>query len=466
MQDKYQSFAHSAFGKFLCKNLGLPVPAYLKRFKENQWLVPSILVVEDAGQTAENVAICLQSTKVTSLPYEQALSAAQQQSEHYDGATFDGVVFDARNLQTSADLQKVYQFFHQAVKQINNSGKVTILAAKPNKFVDKKWATAQFALSGFVKSLAKELGRKGITANLLLCNINDEKAQHDEQHSYASALQFLQSYRSAYVNAQTIDATSELDFPYDDNTPLHQPLVGKVALVTGASRGIGSAIAQTLARDGATIIGLDIEPAKQALIKGMNAIGGKIITLDVSAHDAPQTLVDELNVLGGAVDIVVHNAGITRDKMLSRMDQVKWQQVMQINLTAIEAMNDALLANDMINQNGRIIGVSSISGVAGNVGQTNYATSKAGVWGMVAFKDPQLAERGITINAVAPGFIETEMTAKIPFLTRQFGRRFCSLSQAGLPIDVAETISFFASPQSASVSGNLVRVCGQNLLGA
>src|SRR5262249_6641041 len=129
-------------------------------------------------------------------------------------------------------------------------------------------------------------------------------------------------------------------------------------------------------------------------------------------------------------------------------------------------LNDALIESELLRRNGRIIGVASIAGIAGNTGQTNYATTKAGVIGMVGAYAPVLAERGSTINAVAPGFIETKMTAAVPLAIREVGRRMNSLSQGGLPVDVAETVAWFANPGSGAVTGNVVRVCGQSLLGA
>jgi 3-oxoacyl-[acyl-carrier protein] reductase len=139
---------------------------------------------------------------------------------------------------------------------------------------------------------------------------------------------------------------------------------------------------------------------------------------------------------------------------------------MEINLSSEERINDALLDSKRLNDNGRIVCVSSMSGIAGNSGQTNYAASKAGVIGMVEALAPELAKRKATINAVAPGFIETQMTAAMPIGPREAGRRLSSLSQGGLPVDVAETIAWFAWPGSAGVTGNVVRVCGQSLLGA
>jgi 3-oxoacyl-[acyl-carrier protein] reductase len=164
--------------------------------------------------------------------------------------------------------------------------------------------------------------------------------------------------------------------------------------------------------------------------------------------------------------VVVHNAGVTRDRTLARMSTELWTELMEINLSSQERIDDALLQADVLHENGRIVCVSSMSAIAGTAGQTNYATSKAGVIGRVQALAPELAERGLTINAVAPGFIETRMTAKMPIMIREAARRMSSLSQGGLPIDVAETIAWLAHPASTCVNGNVVRVCGQNLLGA
>jgi 3-oxoacyl-[acyl-carrier protein] reductase len=148
------------------------------------------------------------------------------------------------------------------------------------------------------------------------------------------------------------------------------------------------------------------------------------------------------------------------------MKPERWDAVLDVNLSAQERLNEALLGDDLIGEGGRIVTVSSIGGIAGNRGQTNYGASKAGVIGIVETLAPELARRGATINAVAPGFIETQMTAAMPLVVREGGRRMNSLAQGGLPIDVAETIAWFASPASGGVNGNVVRVCGQSLIGA
>ena len=275
-----------------------------------------------------------------------------------------------------------------------------------------------------------------------------------------STIEFLLSYKSAYVSGQVIRVQSAKVITAD----YQMPLKNKLALVTGSARGIGRSIAEVLARDGAKVVLLDVEPQKETLEKLAKQLNGLFLTLDITADDAPQSLA-QFGQQHGGWDIIVHNAGITKDKMFVNMKPEIWQMVLKVNLQAQQKINDYLLSNKAINKDGRIICVSSIAGIAGNAGQTNYATSKAGVIGLVKFTAPQLKD-GITINAVAPGFIETDMTAKIPFIIREVGRRLNAMSQGGLPIDVAETIAWYASPASSGLNGTVTRVCGLMMLGA
>jgi 3-oxoacyl-[acyl-carrier protein] reductase len=215
------------------------------------------------------------------------------------------------------------------------------------------------------------------------------------------------------------------------------------------------------------VVAVDIPAAGQALAQVANRVGGTALQLDITAPDAAQRLVEHLRERHGGADVVVHNAGITRDKLLVNMDAARWNSVLAVNLQAQLDMTQALLdADGALKPGARIIAVSSQSGIAGNRGQTNYSASKAGVIGMVRSWAPEFASRGATINAVAPGFIVTEMTAKMPFGTREVGARLNSLQQGGLPVDVAEAIAWLAQPASAGVNGQVLRVCGQNLLGA
>jgi 3-oxoacyl-[acyl-carrier protein] reductase len=279
-----------------------------------------------------------------------------------------------------------------------------------------------------------------------------------------STLRFFLSPKSAYVSGQVVRiGPSRVS---EDGIDWERPLTGKVALVTGAARGIGESIAEILARDGAHVIGLDVPPQERDLDEVTGRIGGSSLALDITDSEGPAQIASYVLEHHGGVDVVVHNAGVTRDKTLGRMSEDLWSTLMDINLIAPQRIDKELFERKAVRENGRIVCVSSISGIAGNAGQTNYATSKAGLIGMVQEWAPELAKRSLTINAVAPGFIETQMTAAMPITAREAGRRMNSLSQGGRTVDVAETIAFLASPGSSGVNGNVVRVCGQSLLGA
>ena len=232
-------------------------------------------------------------------------------------------------------------------------------------------------------------------------------------------------------------------------------------------RGATVALVYVFARDGAQVVAVDIEESAQALDQTATRVGGTALALDVTAPEAVERISAHLREHhSGRADILVNNAGITRDKLLANMDDARWDAVIAVNLLAPLRLTEGLIDNGSIGTGGRVIGLSSMAGIAGNRGQTNYATSKAGMIGITEALAPSLAGRGITINAVAPGFIETAMTAAIPLATREVGRRLNSLYQGGQPVDVAETIAYFANPASNACTGNVIRVCGQGMLGA
>jgi 3-oxoacyl-[acyl-carrier protein] reductase len=444
MSDKYQGFVQSPIGKLLVKNLGLPNPVALDRYVDGEPLVKGTVLVGGKGRVAATLPTALDGLGITSATTAE------------EGAKFKGLVFDATGIESSADLIQLQEFFPPVLRSLQTCSRIVVIGTNPTDTKSGAERVAQRALEGFTRSLGKEAG-KGTTVQLVYVVPGAEAALD-------STLAFLLSPKSAYVSGQVIRiGTSEKKAVQVKN--IERPLAGKIAIVTGASRGIGEQIARVLHRDGATILGIDVPQAASELQAVMRELNGDSLTLDITHSDAPQRIAHHVKEKHGGVDIVVHNAGITRDKKLANMAEDRWNSVIAVNLTAPERITRELLDAGAINKNGRIIGVASIAGIAGNLGQTNYAASKAGVIGFVDSLAGEL-KGGITINAVAPGFIETKMTDAVPFATREVGRRLNAMSQGGQPVDVAETIAWYANPGSTAVNGNVVRVCGLMMLGA
>jgi 3-oxoacyl-[acyl-carrier protein] reductase len=448
MSDRYQDFVSSPIGAFLAKNLGLPAPTKLERYDAGAPLVDGTVAVGGRGRLAESLPGLL-----------DVLGIASTVDTTGDDR-FKGLVFDATGLESSADLVALRDFFTPLLRRLDTCPRLVVLGTPPEQ-VSGGVRVAQRALEGFTRSLGKEVGRGG-TVQLVYVADGAEGA-------VTSTLGFLLSPKSAYVSGQVIRIGAHGAKDAGEVADWTAPLAGKVALVTGASRGIGEQIARVLHRDGATVVGLDVPQAASDLQALMKELDGDWLTLDITAKDAPQRIAHHLSEKHGGVDVVVHNAGITLDRKLANMAASekgdRFAKVIEVNLTAPERITRELLAQGTINDNGAVVGVASIAGIAGNVGQTNYAASKAGVIGLVDSLADEL-DRGITINAVAPGFIITQMTAAVPFATREVGQRLNAMSQGGLPVDVAETIAWYASPGSTAVNGNVVRVCGQMMLGA
>jgi 3-oxoacyl-[acyl-carrier protein] reductase len=365
------------------------------------------------------------------------------------------LVFDATAARVPADLAQLRDFFVGSLRRVHASGRVVIIGRATEGEDPTVDATRQ-ALDGIVRSLAKEM-RAGTTANMVLVDGDADGS------TVEGALRFFLSGRSAYVDGQVLKLSSAQAPAPSDWT---KPLAGKVAVVTGAARGIGAAIARVLARDGASVVVADLPAAGESLAKVANTIGGTALQLDIASPDAPEQLIGYVTERFGGVDIVIHNAGITRDKLLANMKPEAWDPVIAVNLESQLRVNAALLSSGALRSGGRVVCLASTSGIAGNRGQTNYAASKAGVIGMVRASAASFAEQGATINAIAPGFIDTDMTHAIPFATREVARRISSLQQAGLPVDVAEAIAFLSQSAAGGVNGQVLRVCGQNMVGA
>jgi 3-oxoacyl-[acyl-carrier protein] reductase len=443
--DRYQDFASTSLGRLLVKSLGLPQPVRLQRYVAGSPLVSGTVVLGGAGRLAEHV---------TDILHELGVDTTAS-ADPGSGSRYRGLVFDATGITDPSGLIALRDFFGPLMRSLETCARLVVLGTPPESCEGAE-RVAQRALEGFTRSLGKEVGRGG-TSQLVYVAEGAEGA-------VGSTLGFLLSPKSAYVSGQVVRVGLRAKEPAE-HPGWQRPLAGKVALVTGAARGIGEQISRVLARDGATVVGVDVPQAAADLISLTRELDGDYLTLDITAKDAPQRIAHHLSTEHGGVDVVVHNAGITRDRRLANLDPDRWNAVLGVNLVAPERITEELLAQQVVHDNGRIIGVASIAGIAGNLGQTNYATSKAGVIGLVdALRDT--LDRDITVNAVAPGFIETAMTAAMPFGPREVGRRLNAMSQAGLPVDVAETVAWFASPASTAVTGNVVRVCGQMMLGA
>ncbi len=405
MSDRYSRLVRLPVAGTVARRVGLPQPVALERGGEFSGRVLLGGAGRAAGEAARVLA-AMGADAATALddPVRAIVASAGLDAAVFNPLAaadqrFKALVFDA----TGADLVELHRFFHPTVRRVLPSGRVIVLG------------DGRRALEGFTRSLGKEIGR-GATVNLV----------HVDGPLDAT-LRFLLSPRSAYVSGQVIRVGAGED----------APLAGRRALVTGGARGIGASIADVFEREGASVVRVDLPE------------------LDITAPDAPARLAEQFD---GGLDVLVHNAGITLDRTLGKMPEERWQKLMAVNLIAPERITEALLP--VMRDRARIVCVSSLSAIAGNAGQTNYATAKAGLLDLV---DGVELPSGATINAVAPGFIETAMTAAMPIGVREAGRRLNSLRQGGLPIDVAETVAWLAS---SGVDRNVVRVCGQSLLGA
>ncbi|MGE0635033.1 MAG: 3-oxoacyl-ACP reductase [Bacteroidia bacterium] len=449
MADFILEYGHKPGWKSIFSILGITVPPRLKRLKgswKKQILAGKKVVTATGGINASVISNIYDElgghALINSLPAEDRA---------------DVLLFDATGIETIAQLKSLYDFFHSNAGKLANSSRVVIIGLNPSGSAEN--VSAQQALEGFSRSVAKEVGRKGATVNLIRL---ENKSVTEKQ--LLPVLHFLFSEASAFVTAQVFRISSGGSIP--QIVPLENSLTGKIALVTGAARGIGEATARKLAAEGATVIVLDRPEDSEEGKKVADSINGKFLAADMSKEDSATIINDYLKKEYNGVDIVIHNAGITRDKTIAKMDEKYWDMVLNVNLEALIRTNNLLLKSGTIRNNGRIVCLSSISGFSGNFGQTNYAATKAGIIGYVKALAEELAANNITANAVAPGFIETKMTAKMPLFTKMGGRRLSNLNQGGLAEDVADMITFLSSPGAAVINGQTQRVCGGSYIGA
>jgi 3-oxoacyl-[acyl-carrier protein] reductase len=472
MGDAYLDLVNSGATGAVAKKLGLPRPMPLRRHTPGEPLLDGPVLLLGRGPDADALARLLSgpaggSPFVVPVPDDDAPAGAP-------GAVLDGwgldvhrdpapdvryaaVVLVLTGVERPGDLAEPVLAAGSVLKTLRSHARV-VTVSRPALDTDAPAvAAARQGVDGLLRSLTKEL-RAGATGNGIVVTDGVPVTAP----SVVGTMRFFLSTRSAFVDGQLLEVDSDGgSLPAD----WEKPLAGRVAAVTGAARGIGAAIAQVLARDGASVVVVDVPAAGEQLAAVANRVRGTALQLDVTAPDAGDRLLAHARERHGRLDIVVHNAGITRDKLLANMTPDRWTSVLAVNVEAALAINEALLTSGDVVDAPRIVALASTSGIAGNRGQTNYAASKGGVIGMVRATAPLLAPFGGTANAVAPGFIETEMTARIPALTRQVARRLNSLQQGGLPVDVAEAVAFLASPAAGGIVGRTLRVCGQNMVG-
>ena len=238
-------------------------------------------------------------------------------------------------------------------------------------------------------------------------------------------------------------------------------LAGEIALVTGASRGIGAAIADELAGQGATVIGTaTTESGAQAIGERLAPLGGHGRMLDVTDGASIEALVDSIGKEFGAVGILVNNAGITRDNLLMRMKDEDWQAILDTNLSSVYRTSKAVMRGMMKARRGRIVNIASVIGVTGNAGQANYAAAKAGIIAFSKSLAKEIGSRGVTVNVVAPGFIDTDMTRVLPEESRQALVGQIALGRLGEPADIARAVAFLAGPGASYITGETLHVNG------
>lgn len=450
MNDILIRLANERYTAGIVRTLGLPAPVTLRRggTLEAQHLAAEHALVSggSSGYAQRAVRTIL-----------QAFGAVVHEDLPDDDTRFGVIVADATGCDSPTSMRALYDIFHPAVRRLRPCARIVVLATHPDAQPTPEAAAVARGIDGFVRALGKEVGKRGSTANLLYLTAADVPA-------LAGPIRFFSGDGSAYVSGQSVTLSGEVSAP--SSQPARVRLSGKVALVTGSARGIGAAVASRLSADGAKVIGVDLAPAREGLYQHMLRCGGVPLVLNITDEEAPGRIVDFVRSKFGGLDILVHNAGITRDKTMANMKPELWDQVIDVNLRAILAVDAALDASNLLNKEAREVCLSSIGGIAGNYGQTHYAATKAALIGYVHARARRLAARGITVNAVAPGFIETSMIQTMPLMVREAGRRLNSLSQGGQPEDIAEAIAFLASPDAFAITGQTLRVCGQSVIGA
>lgn len=366
----------------------------------------------------------------------------------------DVCVYDAAGLGHVEDPDVVFSFLGRWVPRIRAGGRLIVLAEDHGGSATPRQHAVRGALGGIVRALSKEIGGRGVTAHLVI-------APPDTGGSLGPLVRYLASRRSAFVTGQTW----ELERPEGWGPPASfvRLLEGKTALVTGAAQGIGAAAARGLAGEGAEVIVVDRPEKDEALGAVASDIGGTPLVVDLTWPRADSYIAEEVKKDGGRLDIVVHNAGVYLDRRLEDMEPDDWRRTFDVNLASAMRLTEAL--DPLVSDGGRIIGLSSIAGLTGIPGHVCYSGSKAGMAAYLRSLAGAMHSRRVTVNAVAPGFVYTELTSELSWLYREVGLKMSGLMQGGIPEDIANLVVFLAGPGSAGLTGRVIRACGGHYIG-
>ncbi|MBC7659380.1 MAG: 3-oxoacyl-ACP reductase [Chitinophagaceae bacterium] len=459
MQETFMEIGRSPLAASMLRRIGIKPPPQLIRshrpWSDDLLSGKHILVSADPALRTLLLPFLKQQKATITTASAAPLAPLNASSEALNVAkVFQGTVFDATGFTALSDLKALFSFFHKLKGQLGFNHRIVILSKEG---VSPEGKAIDHAIASFARSLSREFGPKGINVNVL-----QRSASQNHAACLLPILGFFLSDFCAFITGQIIPLSESDQAAATPN--LAGSLAGKRALVTGAAQGIGYSICRRLAEEGAHVIGLDRPECEAALKDLCKETDGEYLLATLGKdHDQ---LIAKLASKAASLDILVHNAGVTRDRTLFGMKEKEWDDVLGINLEAVVDITTRVLYRGMLAKGGRIISMASVVGISGNFGQTNYAASKAGVIGYMQGLAGHLAREGATANAVAPGFIETGMTANIPFVTKQIARRMSAMVQGGLPDDVAEMVCFLASPCSHAINGQVLRVCGGSFLGA
>lgn len=491
MTELFDSLTRGYLGKRLIKALSLPVPAPLLRPSEirfsNQKTLQGHIILsgfapDDLFKTCMQALIAENSSHHIDpkLHWHGATSAQSQLLINTHGlqtlpshlppnsrGTFSALILNTQSYRSPQAIDQLYTDCKALLPLLDKRGHAILLSPidEQSNPTSKTSGITNLFLEGFtslVKCLAKEIASEAITINHLMVNPQQLSA-------IPTLLDYLLSHRSCYVTGQALtvgDSVTEHKWPLRarqanvksplERTPANQPL----ALLTGAGGCIGRAITHKLAANGFKLILAD-RTQKQFVLRDLaEQTGGTPLTLDLTRPNSIAILSDCIDEHGGQLHALIHNAGITQDRLFKNMTPEAWQNVLDINLWAPAEITQFLLKDKKIADHGRIVLMSSVVALSGNRGQSQYCFSKAGLIGLMRDLLPTIAKSGITINAIAPGFIDTPMTRKIPGHIREFTKRLNAFAQPGHAEDVAEAVSLCCDPTAEHFTGNILRVCG------